>query len=352
MKYATFSICLLGAYNTSAMAQSTPSEFAEMSFQDLLDVEISEAETFYDTNPPKWSVSVQYKAAEFDGYMIDDSNISLEDVLYRPDEETRTDENFPVVPTVINQYAQIVQIGYKLKEDVKIGLQIPLIRQKTDHVSVVPGYDEFLIASEGLGDVVVTGRYEYISNDDYSVWVAAGISFPTGSIDEKGDTPRAPGDQQLPYTMQLGSGTYDFPFEVGYNNKGEFPFSVSLSVRIRTGRNDRNYRLGNNYELNGKYNFVLSSSYTLFSGLELSYADAIHGGDKEITVAGDYPYPAGITNPDLYGGNKVSLYGGLTYMTTNWLQLQVNASKPVYQNLNGPQPKELWRFGFQLSTYF
>ena len=38
-----------------------------------------------------------------------------------------------------------------------------------------------------------------------SVWkVGAGVSLPTGSIDEEGDTPRAPGDQQLPYTMQLG----------------------------------------------------------------------------------------------------------------------------------------------------
>ena len=350
MKYSILSSSIFLVFSGYAIAQSTPSEFAEMSFQDLLNVDITE--TDIDTSPRKWSVSLQFKAAEFDGYMIDDSDVSRDDVLFVPGEEARTDENFPVLPTVINQYAKVIQIGYQLQHDFKLGLQIPLIRQETDHISVVPGYDEFLISSEGLGDVVVTGHYEYLSNEQYSVWISGGISFPTGSIDEQGDTPRAAGNQQLPYTMQLGSGTFDLPLEIGYRNKGDYPFSVSLSARIRTGSNDRDYRLGNNYELNGKYNFVLNETSTLFSGAEISYADSIHGQDDEITVDGAFPYPAGITNPDLYGGTKVRLYAGLNYTATDWLQIQINGSKPVYQNLNGPQPKELWRFGFQLSTLF
>ena len=43
-----------------------------------------------------------------------------------------------------------------------------------------------------------------------SLRVVAGSAF-LGSIDEEGDTPRAAGDQQLPYTMQIGSGTWDLP---------------------------------------------------------------------------------------------------------------------------------------------
>ncbi|MFZ8200064.1 hypothetical protein [Alteromonas portus] len=350
MKYTFFSSCLFFAFSTCAFAQSTPSEFAEMSFQDLLDVNVNDSSD--ELNERKWTVSLQFKAAEFDGYMIDDSEVSLADVLFNPGEDTRTGKNFPVVPTVINQYAKIVQIGYQVQKDIKLGLQIPLIRQETDHVSVVPGYDEFLISSEGLGDVVVTGLYELASTDGYSIWLSGGVSFPTGSIDEQGDTPRAAGDQQLPYTMQLGSGTFDFPVEIGFQNKGRYPFSVMFSARIRSGDNDRNYRLGNNYELNSKYNFIISQSTTLFAGAEFSYADAIHGRDEEITVEGQFPYPAGITNPDLYGGSKVRLFGGINHSVADWLQLQLSGSKPVYQHLNGPQPKELWRFGFQMTTFF
>jgi hypothetical protein len=38
------------------------------------------------------------------------------------------------------------------------------------------------------------------------------MRLPTGSIDEVGDTPRNGSGtlERLPYTMQLGSGTYDF----------------------------------------------------------------------------------------------------------------------------------------------
>ncbi|WP_025255060.1 hypothetical protein [Alteromonas sp. ALT199] len=342
--------CSLFFTSGFAYSQSTPSEFAEMSFQDLLNVNVSDNADSLEKR--KWTLSLQFKAAEFDGYMIDDSDVSLDEVLFSPGEEPRTEENFPVVPTVINQYAKIVQIGYQVSSNIKLGIQIPLIRQETDHVSVVPGYDEFLISSEGLGDVVVTGHYEFASNENYSIWLSGGISFPSGSIDEEGDTPRAAGDQQLPYTMQLGSGTYDLPLEIGYQNKGQYPFSIMFSARVRTGENDRNYRLGNNYEINGKYNFITSQNTTLFAGAELSYADSIHGRDDDITVGGAFPYPAGITNPELYGGSKVRLFGGVNYLATDWLQLQLSASKPVYQNLNGPQPKELWRFGFQLSTLF
>ncbi|MDO6566101.1 hypothetical protein Q4561_03440 [Alteromonas sp. 1_MG-2023] len=341
----------LASFTSAVLAQSTPSEFAELSFQALLDVDINEQDTEL-SSPNRWSFAVQFKAAEFDGYKIDDSDVSLDDVLFSPGDEPRTEANFPVVPTVIDQYAQIVQLGYQVNNRLKLGIQVPFIHQETDHISAVPGYDNFIITSTGLGDIALSVSYSLKDNIDYSWWVTAGVSLPTGSIDEEGDTPRDSGDQQLPYTMQLGSGTYDFPLEVSYQNKGEHSFSVSLSAMLRTGTNDRNYRLGNNYKLSGKYNFPLSQTTVLFTGAAYSYSDSIHGQDDEITVGGDYPYPASITNPNLYGGEKVSLSGGISFVPIDWLKVIADVSKPVYQNLNGPQPQELWRAGLQFSVLY
>ena len=298
----------LFSFTSAALAQSTPSEFAELSFQALLDVDIDERVT-EQSSPNRWSFSVQLKAAEFDGYKIDDSDVSLDDVLFSPGEEPRTTSNFPVVPTIIDQYAKIVQLGYQVNERLKLGIQVPFIYQKTDHISVVPGYDNFVISSSGLGDIALSASYALQDNSDFSWWVTAGVSLPTGSIDEQGDTPRSAGDQQLPYTMQLGSGTYDFPVELSYQSKGEHGFSISLSAMLRTGTNNRNYRLGNNYKLSGKYNFPLTQSTALFTGAAFGYSESIHGQDDEITIGGNYPYPASITNPNLYGGKKVSVFG-------------------------------------------
>ena len=55
---------------------------------------------------------------------------------------------------------------------------------------------------------MVSVSHRLTEGTDHQIYVTGGLSFPTGSIDEKGDTPRGKGTQ-VPYTMQIGSGTYD-----------------------------------------------------------------------------------------------------------------------------------------------
>ena len=83
----------------------------------------------------------------------------------------------------------------------------------------MPGYDAFNISSEGSAIPHCGGRYRQSDPEQY-LEAGAGISVPTGSIDEEGDTPRAPGNQQLPYTMQLGSGTWDVPLLLSFRKYG------------------------------------------------------------------------------------------------------------------------------------
>jgi len=64
-----------------------------------------------------------------------------------------------------------------------------------------------------------------------------------------------------------------------------------------------------------------------------------------------YPYPAGITNPNFYGGEKVTLVtGGNIFMGTQKVSLEVGL--PIYQNLNGVQPKENIHFSLSWRTQF
>jgi hypothetical protein len=150
--------------------------------------------------------------------------------------------------------------------------------------------------------------------------------------------------------MQLGSGTYDFPVELSYQNSSAPNLSLKASATIRTGTNDRDYRLGNNYSLSGRYKVDLSSRLQSYVGLAGQYSDSIHGQDDSL-LAGDPAtlYPASITNPDLYGGKKISASLGLLWKITEGYQLNMELSKPIYQNLNGPQPKEKWRSSFYIS---
>ena len=336
---------------SQAHAQSTPSEFAEMSLTELFEQSIDDADGSSEEESP-WSFAFQYKMVEFEHYLDGSDRVSRRDVLWSGPPEERTNKNFPVVPTEITQKAHVLSVGYEFAEGLRGHLTVPHIEQSTDHVSIVPGYDTFEIETSGIGDVVLSGSYRLSDTDSSQWWLSLGVSLPTGSIDEEGDTPRAPGDQQLPYTMQLGSGTYDFPLEISYQNKGRHDINVSLSANIRSGENDRDYRLGNKYSLAFRYRFHLSPVLKPYASIDFQYSESIHGADESLLVPGPFPYPASITNPDLYGGEKIGGRIGLSWQISGKYRLSGELGKPLYQHLNGPQPEEDWRSSLQISRVF
>ena len=340
---------MLFVFSANCFAQSTPSEMAEMSLQELFFEDIYEEGV---TSP--WTLASQFKSVEFKGYLDGTKSLSNDEVLWSGpmSGEPRTGKNFPVVPTVITQNAAIFALGYKFSNQWQGSLLVPYIHQETDHISIIPDYNNFNIDSSGVGDITVVALYNWLTTNK-GVWgFSFGVSLPLGSIDEVGDTPREAGDQQLPYTMQLGSGTYDFPFALNYQYSGAHDINVGLTAKIRIGTNDRNYRLGNKYGLNGRYAYDLSPKLQAFVLLDFEYSKSIHGQDDDLLLPAlpDNPYPASITNPDLFGGKKVNLGLGLLWRVVNDFRLTVEIGAPLYQNLNGPQPKENWQTTINISS--
>ena len=345
-------VCVLQIFSlftaSQCLAQSTPSEFAEMSLQELFDQTIDVLIKEQNKTSP-WKFAYQFKATEFDGYLEGTQKLSFQDVLWNGPSELRTSKNFPVLPTIISQKAHVVALGYQFDRHWSVQLSVPYIRQKTDHISIVNNYDFFVIETDGLGDTAVSASYSWF-NSTPSIWrFSFGLSLPTGSIDEKGDTPRAPGNQELPYTMQLGSGTYDFPFELGYQDSRLDGFNFSLTANIRTGKNNRHYRLGNNYSIKGRYKAEISPIFQMVAGLAFHYSGSVEGQDDDLLVNGPFPYPASITNPQLYGGKKINVRLGMIVQLSDDSRLNIEFGKPIYQNLNGPQPREKWRSGIYIS---
>ena len=61
----------------------------------------------------------------------------------------------------------------------------------------------FTTKAERLGDISVRALYSLLGDvrkDRHRLLFNAGLSFPTGGIDEKDDTPAGP-DKKLPYPM-------------------------------------------------------------------------------------------------------------------------------------------------------
>lgn len=337
----------------SVCGQTVPTDLLDLSIEELFDANVvSEADRVKTQN--RWHLSYTYAVSEYDEYYLGTHSVSYDEVLFTPGVDTRSENNYPVVPTEIMQEVHAVRLAYDLTQAMTLRAQVPFVMQSTDHISIISGYDAFNISSDGIGDIALV-LDSTVSQSLNSSWkVGAGLSMPTGSIDEEGDTPRAPGNQQLPYTMQLGSGTWDFPLFVSFRKyEAKWDWGVDGSFTLRTGENDRDYRLGNKASLGGWLMWKGASAFTPGIRLDYRWRDDIDGEDVSLRVPiPAFPYPAPVTNPSAFGGEQVDLTAFLRVpFAKNWYA-EASYAQPIYLDLNGPQSSEKYHFSVELGTSF
>lgn len=338
---------------TGAFAQSAPVDLADLSLAELvaIDVITDDQETV-----ERWHADYNYVRVVFDGYRDGTTDLSLESLQGPPRGGT-----FPVLPTRIVQEAHVFRLSYDLPARASVAFSVPYIRQSTDHVSIVPGYGAFNIMSDGIGDVSATLSHRIMERQRRYVSWTIGASMPTGSIDEEGDTPRDSGQpvEQLPYTMQLGSGTYDLIFGATYAaNAGPVTRPVAYSAqifgKIRNGKNARDYSLGNLILVSLDASVRPAPWVEPLVGVRMQFWEDIDGADTSIQPAPGV-FPAPVTNPDLFGGRKVNLMAGTRLILPESLggqRVSVAGVWPIHQSLNGPQPKETWRIEVNWNVNF
>jgi len=337
-----------------ASGQTTPSELADLSLEELLNIDlVSDTET---ADNARWEFGYTFYKAEFGGYKNGTRDLSFDEVLFSPG-EARSSENFPVVPTYISQKVHLFSASYRLNERNTITLSLPLIGQETDHISSVPGFDEFILESNGLGDIGVNLVRTFETGASDVLQASAGIRIPTGSINVMGDTPRngSGTDERLPYTMQLGSGTFDLTAGLNYTHIfKDFHLGAAATTIIRTGKNDHNYRLGHGLTTSVNARYVKSVHFQ--PGLKAGYRKigSISGQDDGLTIPGPFPYPAAITNPANYGGDIFSISVNALICLKDDCELSLNTefTQPVHQNLNGIQPKVRDKFSLGAKVRF
>ena len=374
MKYIKYYLILVFyvAFGLCAFGQTPPVDLANLSLGDLLNAKIIRSYTDHAAfktggqdsplgylDSSRFHFRSNYINVKFDGYMDGTKDLSTDDVLWsNTSGEARTDKNFPIVPTVIHQEAIQFKGAYDLSERFILSLSIPYIRQETEHISIVPNFDDFTIVSEGLGDIEIAVSWIHQLSHSNNLLINLGLSLPTGSIDETGDTPGPGPDNQLPYTMQLGSGTYDIKPSIHYfGSAGNWTYGADLNLTLRTGKNDRDYRLGNVYQSS------IWTRYALTDWLEPSIRingvvwNEISGKDPALPYDSvNDLYPAAVVKPDNFGGTKLLALVGLRLkdprdrLENTFLEFE--AGTPFYQKLNGPQPSEDWRFSASLVLSF
>lgn len=186
--------------------------------------------------------------------------------------------------------------------------------------------------SKGWGDVSFGGMYNLGSWGEETIFATLGLGLPTGSTDEKSSA-----GAQLPYGMQLGSGTWDIRPGITYLGQTElYSWGAQVSGIFRTGENDQGYQLGSVFEGNAWIARKLSDSLSVSARITLQNVGGIDGSDKNIAN----PAMSPTLDPDNYG-NK-SFYGalGLNYLFKNGHRVALEYQRPIDENLDGLQMKQ------------
>jgi hypothetical protein len=259
--------------------------------------------------------------------------------------------DFMVAPTKMSMQMDMFGVMYGLTDDVTLMAMLPYTRMSMTHKNRMGR--RFSTKSEGLGDVSVTGLWrigQWLSGPvQHDLHVGGGMSFPTGSINKKDDTPAGP-DRKLPYPMQLGSGTYDLLPSITYTAQCDrWSWGAQARAAVRLGENANDYTLGDRLTgtvwLGRKLTNWLSASVRIEGQ---TWGD-IDGADPDLMMM------VPTADPDRRAGTRTDLFFGLSVEGPEGLfrghRLSIEFRLPVQQHLDGPQLETDWGviFGWQFS---
>lgn len=247
---------------------------------------------------------------------------------------------YMIAPEDMDMNMHMFGLMYAPTDRITLMAMIPFITKSMDLITGAPMNMPFSTESKGVGDLKLSALIQLFENDRNSVHVQLGFSSPTGSIDETDATPMSP-NAQLPYPMQIGSGTFDLLFGATYlGGAGKTSWGAQGTGVVRLGENDRDYRLGDAYGITGW------AAYRILPWLGGSFRLAwlqnfnIHGADPALN-----PAMIPTADPDLRAGRRLDTLFGVDFLpgavrgleAMDGVRLAVEGGLPAWQNLDGPQ---------------
>ena len=271
-----------------------------------------------------WMISYRFNTMNMGGNRKGTSEVSAEQVL----------NDFMVSPTEMTMHMHMFGLMYGKSDDFTLMGMLPYTLISMDHMNRMGA--RFSTESEGIGDVKLTGLYTIYEQGQMKLLLNAGLSLPTGSIDERDGTPSG-ADQKLPYPMQLGSGTYDMMPGITYTDMhGDWFWGGQLNAVIRPGKNDNDYVLGNRYGLTAWGARKLADYARASFRLDGEVWENIYGADPELN-----PMMVPTARTDLRSGKRIELLFGINFIAPkghlDGNRISFEVGFPIYQDLDGPQ---------------
>lgn len=248
-------------------------------------------------------------------------------------------KQFMVTPTDMQMEMHMFGFMYAPHDNLTLMMSVPYVIKSMNHLNRMGV--EFKTESEGIGDITFTGLVKIYDNHNQRVHLNFGFSAPTGSINQHDVIPGV-GDTQLPFPMQIGTGTFNFKPGVTYMGQwNQLSWGAQVNGFIPVGKNDNGYQVSKSFDGTGwvawDWTRQLSTSARIAGKVWSDY-----DGQDERGIGLPVPTADGA----LRSGEQIDLSIGANFFVPEGFfkgnRIAVEAGKPVYLNLDGPQLATDW----------
>ncbi|MGI9292544.1 MAG: transporter [Pseudomonadales bacterium] len=276
-------------------------------------------------------LSYRFMRMQMDGNRVDEDRVSTGNIT-----GSMMDPGpFMVAPTEMTMDMHMLGAMYGASDSLTLMLMLPLLDTEMDHVTRMGA--QFTTKTDGLGDIKVSGLIRLYERGAHKIHLNAGVSVPTGGIDERDDTP-AMANAKLPYPMQLGSGSLDLLPGLTYNGQNDnWGWGAQLNAVLRLHSNKNDYKLGDRFQLTGWLARSWSQLFSTSLRIDAQSWDNIEGARSDLN-----PRMVQTANPANQGGDRIDLALGANLLLHNDHRFALEFSRPVYQSLSGPQLETDW----------
>jgi len=225
-------------------------------------------------------------------------------------------------------------------------------KEMTQKRMPMAGGGSFDVNSSGIGDTRFLGLLNLYENPNIKLHLGFGLSVPTGSIDERDNTPMS-SSSRLGYSMQNGSGTFDPYFLINnVNSWGGLKIGEQLFFKTNlSGKNSKNYHHGNAFDAAIWTSYGWLKNLSTAIKLNYNFQGKFSGQDNEMN-----PRMSPAMDAKNKGHTKLNLGISMNLVNhTNFLKnnrLGVEVIFPLYSQYRGIQMKEDykliigWQYGF------
>ena len=292
----------------------------------------------------EWMLSYRYMHMDMEGNRIGDTSVSTDFIATSVANPNPGPATLRVVPTKMTMDMHMVGAMYAPTDWLTLMLMTMHVDKSMDHVTYMGAGTSttirgtFNTKSSGLGDTKVSGLINLYNKGAHHLHLNAGISLPTGDVDEVDDVLTPMGTTptlRLPYAMQLGSGTFDLLPGITYTAKmDQLSWGAQYMGTIRTGSNN-GYTWGDKQEVTSWISYQWKPWISTSTRIAYSHEEQISGSDTLITA------PVQTADPSNYGGDVVMLNFGMNLAGQTGRirghRLAAEVGIPLHRDLNGPQ---------------